>query len=183
MITKTHQIPFNSLLQKKGEQFNYIVSFQAVIADPNQHVDVAKVLHLFINSSPKWADHLMSLRDRIVGVFGLKTMKQFANGQEPQRPESYEVGQRLGLFVLYAKTENEYVMGEDDKHLTFRVSLLVELLDGSTGKKRISITTAVKFLNLFGRLYFLPVKPFHGLIVGSTLKRMKWQLENEINGL
>jgi len=72
MITKTHQIPFNSLLQKKGEQFNYIDSFQAFITDPNQHVDVVKVLHLFMNSGPKWADHLMSLRDRIVVCLDLK---------------------------------------------------------------------------------------------------------------
>lgn len=82
----------------------------------------------------------------------------------------YEPGEQLGLFKIFSKSENEIVMGEDDKHLNFRISLLLEKDTNDNAKKDITISTTVEFNNWFGKLYFLPVKPFHKIIVPSLLR-------------
>jgi hypothetical protein len=57
-------------------------------------------------------------------------------------------------------------MGEDDKHLNFRASILHDKAEGT-----IYLTTLVHFNNVWGRLYFLPVKPFHKIIMKTLLTR------------
>ena len=117
---------------------------------------------------------LLTIRNKIVGLFGLKT---FGNQFETQRQLEnfrFELGERFKLFKVFTKTEDELVFGEDDKHLNFRISLL---LDHNQTEKTLAITTAVKFNNSFGRLYFLIVKPFHKFIVPQILNRVKKKLE------
>ena len=96
---------------------------------------------------------LMGIRDSVVGIFGLKTGKEILKGQTTN-------------FPIIEQLENEIVMGENDKHLDFRTSVSVDRENSF-----IYLTTIVHFNNLFGRLYFLPVKPFHKIIVKSSLKR------------
>ena len=69
------------------------------------------------------------------------------------------------MFQVFDKNENELILGEDDKHLNFRISLFID-----HQSKEIIITTTVIYNNWFGKLYFLPVKPFHRFIVPSMLK-------------
>ena len=57
------------------------------------------------------------------------------------------------------------MLGEDDKHLDFRVCLRV-LGDGQA-----TLATLVRFHNVWGRAYFACVRPFHGLVVKGMLRR------------
>jgi len=82
------------------------------------------------------------------------------------------------LFRVYSKTENEVILGENDKHLNFRISLLKEDNKVKENQKKLTISTTVKFNNWFGKLYFLPVKPFHKIIVAKMLKGILEQIEN-----
>ena len=68
-------------------------------------------------------------------------------------------------------------MGENDKHLNFKVSILLEKLEANN--KSITISTIVVFNNWFGKLYFFPVKPFHKLIVPIMLKSILKDLEKD----
>jgi hypothetical protein len=72
------------------------------------------------------------------------------------------------LFKVFDVTPQEVLLGEDDKHLNFRVSFLIEKL----GEEEFQLTliTVVNFNNFFGKLYFFPVKPFHKIIVPTMLK-------------
>ena len=88
-------------------------------------------------------------------------------------------GERLGLFKVFSRSENELILGEDDKHLDFRVSLLQVPL--SSSKAELTISTTVKFHNAFGRSYFFLVKPFHKLIVQTMLKGIVHQLGKNIS--
>jgi hypothetical protein len=90
-----------------------------------------------------------------------------------------ELGEQLGIFELLDKSENEIIVGGDDKHLNLRVSLLLEPMTKVTAKIELIITSCVKFNNLFGKVYFIPVKPFHKIIVYRTLKNILRQLENK----
>ncbi len=78
---------------------------------------------------------------------------------------------------MFARTENEVILGEDDKHLNFRVSLFLEQQQNNPQKKDLTISTTVEFNNWFGRLYFIPVRPFHKLIVPTMLKGIIKELE------
>ena len=117
------------------------------------------------------------LRNKIVSIFGLKTPGDITNIEKQIENFKCEPGEQLGLFKVFAKTENEVILGEDDKHLNFRVSLLLNQQTNETKKKNLIVSTTVEFNNWFGRLYFLPVRPFHKLIVPSMLKGMIKELE------
>ncbi len=172
MITKGKKIPENSALKEVNMASHYVDSFQSEYLEQISDYDILGIGRLFFSCGPKWADNLMLLRDKIVGVFGLKTSSQINSGHRNINTFKFEPGEQLDIFRLYDKTENELILGEDDKHLNFRFSLLLDSHNIDVNHKRIVLTTLVEYKNLFGRLYFLPVKPFHQLIVKATLKDM-----------
>ncbi len=178
MIIKQNKIPEYSIMKNDENSFHYIDSFQSENIIIRTDNDVISIGRLFLTSGPKWADSLMLIRDKVVGVFGLKTSEQLT--AEARNPDNFkfQVGEQLDIFKVYAKTENELVLGDDDKHLSFRVSLLLDCKNNDIGKKKIMITTMVEYKNIFGRIYFLPVKPIHQFIVKGTLKKMIKKIEN-----
>lgn len=105
-------------------------------------------------SSPPWLRQLMRVRDLAVAPFGLRT--------DADRPD-------LAALPVLANTATEVLMGEDDRHLDFRVVLRIEPAD--TQGARLVLTTVVRFHNLLGRLYFLPVGPVHRWLVPVMLRR------------
>jgi hypothetical protein len=177
MIAKHSTIPTESLLIENMELYGYIDSYRTEPVMNGQTIDLNKFVKLFLYSSPKWVDTLMALRDKIVKLFGLKTSDRLTENERHPDINDLKPGQQLGIFKLFALAENEVILGEDDKHLNFRVSILLQPPTDNRAETRLSITTAVKFNNLFGKLYFLPVKPFHQLIVYSAMKNIVKQLE------
>ncbi|GAA4307627.1 hypothetical protein GCM10023183_23650 [Nibribacter koreensis] len=133
---------------------------------------------MFFSRKSNVTDTLFALRNKVVKLFGLKTSGEVLDRQKLVENSTFEPGQQLGLFKVYDKTENELVVGQDDKHLDFRVSLLVDSLLDGTSQKHLTITTAVTFHNRFGRFYFFLVKPFHKWIVPGMLKGMIERIEN-----
>ena len=75
---------------------------------------------------------------------------------------------RAILFSVIDRSETEIVMAEDDKHLYFRTSLFVEETSDQN-RENVYLTTLVQFHNIWGKLYFSPVKPFHKLIMKALL--------------
>ena len=107
----------------------------------------------------------MRLRDRIVGPIGLKTSDQSAWLNSGHN--TFQVGDRLGIFRVFDRTDDELLLGEDDRHLDFRLSVLVRN-DGNASW--VIVSTLVRFNNALGRAYFLLVRPFHKLIVPALLR-------------
>ncbi len=101
---------------------------------------------------PTWVDVLFKLRNQVVGIFGLKT------GRDTPEPETF--------FTVIENREDEIVMGEDDKHLNFRASVFKD-----SSEKTLSLITIVHYNNIWGKVYFFPVKPFHKIIMRVLLKR------------
>ncbi|WP_236854308.1 DUF2867 domain-containing protein [Chryseobacterium sp. MEBOG07] len=131
----------------------------------------------FFTSVPKWGKKMFVFRNKVVGLFGLKTGAETRN-KLTENDFKYEVGERIGLFKIFDKTNNEIILGEDDKHLDFRVSLLFDKNKDDQEENSLTISTAVKFHNWLGVLYFLPVRPFHKLIVPAMLKNILGKLES-----
>lgn len=158
-----------------NEDYDYIDSFEGMIIDTNHTLTVGDIGKAFFTSAPAWVGILFALRNRIAGLIGLKTPSKKKDTEEMLRHFHCEPGERLGLFKVLSKSEQEVVLGEDDTHLNFRVSLWIQPSPG-TPVKHLIVSTSVKFNNRMGRMYFAPVRPFHRLIVPVMLKGMIRQL-------
>jgi Protein of unknown function (DUF2867) len=170
-------LPEQSALNIANKEYDFIDSFVGVVDDENNSINSRKVGKAFFTSSPEWVDKLFILRNKIVSVFGLKTSGETTDRQKLLDNFTCEKGQQLGLFKVFSQTDNEVIIGEDDKHLNFRISLFIENHTTETTKKNLTISTVAEFNNWFGRLYFLPVKPFHKLIAPTMLKGIIKELE------
>ncbi len=102
--------------------------------------------------SPQVVTALMWVRDTLVRPFGVEVV---AKSTAPYTG-----------FPLLATGDDEVVLGIDDKHLDFRVGIRVT--DASC-----TMTTTVTLHNALGRLYWLPVRWFHPLVVRAVLRRVR----------
>jgi hypothetical protein len=107
----------------------------------------------------------MHVRDMIVARFGLKTGKQLAMIAGDAKAE------RVGIFRIYGTNETEIVVGEDDRHLDFRVSVLCSGGRAPDTMPQLTISTVVHCHNLLGRAYLLVIAPFHRMVVKASLRR------------
>jgi len=114
-----------------------------------------------LGAPPSWVRTLMRVRDGIMGPLGVKTSRMLRHSPHPQG--------HVDFFRVLAEYPDEVVLGEDDRHLDFRLSLLFRAAPAGT---EIVATTVVRSHNALGRSYILVIRPFHLLIVGSTLRRL-----------
>lgn len=154
--------PSPSLIERALVPTHYVDAF--AVETPSTTFGDVDALARASARLPRWVDLLMALRNRLVRVFGLKT--------EPDRPPSADdapitAGSAVGIFLVLARSADEILMGLDDKHLDFRFSLL---LQPRADRERAIATTTVRFKNVWGRLYFAVVRPFHALIIPAMLR-------------
>jgi len=125
-----------------------------------------EVLARFIVShQPAWIGKLMRVRDLIVSCFGLKT------GEHLARLASEPHSGRVGIFRVYSRSETEILVGEDDRHLDFRVSFLCTGEPAPGTGARLTVSTVVHCHNLLGRVYILVIAPFHRMVIKASLRR------------
>jgi len=170
MKIRRMSFPESSILYRGHEKYDYFDSYGGAFSDPENKISIVDVLKVFSKPLPDWIDALMSVRDCIVSIVGLKTSEKVRHENIRDNYRFVE-GEKVGFFNFYSRTENEIILGEDDKHLNFRVSLLLEDIDPETGMKKMIITTVVEYNNWMGRFYFFFVKPFHRVIVPATMKK------------
>lgn len=176
MKIKKIEFPQKSVLAKDKKDFDYVDSFAGELMSSHSNIDISEVGKAFFISGPKWGKKMFAFRNKVVSLFGLKTGVESDKTQADDHFQC-EVGERMGIFTVFEKTENEIILGEDDKHLDFRVSLLFDKTRDDNTEKSLTISTTVKFHNWLGVLYFLPVRPFHSLIVPVMLKNVIGKLE------
>ena len=83
-------------------------------------------------------------------------------GNLPQPGQPQTDSKRVQVFK---RDDDELLFGVDDRHLDFRISIQ------RIGASELCVTTAVKLNNWMGRLYFLPVKPMHRIVVPAMMRR------------
>jgi phytoene dehydrogenase-like protein len=126
--------------------------------------DIDAITRASFSAAPRWVHALMALRDRIVSVIGLKTS---GKGERNLENLTFEPGASFGVFRVFARNADEILLGEDDRHLDFRVSVLRQTEDATDW---VVVSTVVRFNNWLGRAYFLPVRLFHRLIVPAMIR-------------
>ena len=131
------------------------IDFSDTFSTTNHIDNIEEISKLVFNTTPKWVKTLFAIRNKIAGMFGLKT----------ELPEDYnedfKVGGYVKFFKIFSISENEVVLGADDSHLNFRA-----LLKNDNSKAyNIKVTTLVEYNNLTGKIYMGIIKPFHRQIV------------------
>ena len=108
-----------------------------------------------------WIRALTWVRDAVMATVGVKSSR--AIGAAAAR------GSVIGYFPLLSKSAAELVVGEDDRHLDFRVAIL--LRTGAAGGRELVVVTVVHCHNLLGRTYLAVIAPFHRTILRANLER------------
>lgn len=133
--------------------------------------DPELLARFLFSQQPAWIGGLLKMRDALVAGFGLKTSRHLESlGQHDQT-------NRLGIFKIYGKSSREIVLGEDDKHLDFRLSVLCASPTSTQEERCLILTTVVHCHHRFGRIYIFLIAPFHRMVVQASLRsaaRMGW---------
>jgi Protein of unknown function (DUF2867) len=109
---------------------------------------------------------LLKMRGMFASMLGLRHRGE--TGFEVTPDARFEVGQRVGRFLIRSIERDELIVGENDKHLDFRISIYRSSLNG---EDRVTISTAVEIHNTIGRIYMLVVEPFHRCIARAMMQR------------
>jgi hypothetical protein len=107
-------------------------------------VDAIEATRRAFSRGPRWVRSLMGLRNRVGRLVGLRAAPS--------------VG-----FPVIRQSPGEVLMGFDDKHLDFRV--VVTVAGGFA-----SLTTVVRWHNVWGRVYLAAILPFHRAIAARLIE-------------
>jgi len=121
-----------------------------------------------------WVRLLLGLRDALVAGFRVKT------SQEVRRAAIADNAERIDFFRIRARSDRELILGEDDRHVDFRLSLLLRARPDGSGDELVA-TTVVRCHNALGRVYLGLIARFHRLVVISNLSRASnkgWRIEH-----
>ncbi|MDB5766643.1 MAG: hypothetical protein JWQ61_1457 [Collimonas fungivorans] len=128
-------------------------------------LDARQAANAIIKHPPGWIKRLVATRNRVVRLFQLKTVEMGVD--DPGAPQP-----TLGGFPVVAQSPQEVVLGFDDRHLDFRVSVTVA--PGGVAGTLVTVSTVVKTNNLLGRTYLATIMPFHRLIVRHLLENARF---------
>ncbi|MES1954938.1 DUF2867 domain-containing protein [Salinisphaera hydrothermalis] len=132
-----------------------------------EHAAEQGILHLarcVLGHPPVWFKGLISLRDILVAGLNIKTSRRLRGDAEA------DDAAHIDFFRVLAVSENEVIIGEDDRHLDFRGSVLIRPVPGRAEAELIA-TTVVHCHNRLGKAYLMIIAPFHRLVIRSNLSR------------
>lgn len=164
----TAKLPSQSLLNNYRKDSDYLDVFAVSLERrPDlQLCDIRDLATRVLTADLPWVRRLMSLRDKVARPFGLKTGVDLASVTSGKEASQLEVGDRIGFFRIYEFSGNEIILGEDDWHQDFRISIL--RLEDEEGM-RVLAATCCRRHNIAGHLYLALILPFHKKIVSSFL--------------
>lgn len=136
------------------------IDFADTFSTTNHIETIEEITNLVFNTSPKWINSLFVLRNKIVGLFGIKT-------EIPDDfNEKFKIGGYVKFFKIFSISDDEVILGADDSHLNFRALVKNDKSDSNN----IKVITLVEYNNLKGKIYMGIIKPFHRLIVKRMVK-------------
>jgi hypothetical protein len=113
---------------------------------------------------PKVFNHLLVLRSVLVKPFGIGTVSYEDLRGTIDTGRLYAVGEKIWRWTIFEQSEHELIVGTNDRHLDFRVSVFRE------DQKRLALSTCVMTHNTFGRVYLATILPFHRFGVKKLLE-------------
>ncbi len=123
-----------------------------------------------VRRTPRWVHFLMAVRNRVVALAGLKNLGSLDGVKAAKAAAEYRPGDRAGIFKVLSVSDDEVILGDDDRHLRVQVSVCKVREEG---RDAVAVSTVVHLHGLLGRLYMIPVAPIHKLIVPAVLRRLQ----------
>jgi hypothetical protein len=116
-----------------------------------------------------WIRALTWMRDTVMATAGVKSSRAIGAAATTRGL------QVIGYFPVLSKSAGEMVMGGDDRHLDFRLAVLVRT--DAQGGRELVVVTVVHCHNRLGRTYLAVIAPFHRTILRANLERTIRMLE------
>jgi hypothetical protein len=160
-------VPLNSEIAQHLTGAYFADAYEVSIKRPTM-----TALEIYLSAAattPAWIEQLMTLRNRIVGVLGLKNLGNLGAIDRTKPASAYRVGDRVGIFVIHSLSDQEAIFADSDKHLNVRVSVRKT---GGDDHPSVVISTVVHVHNMLGRVYLFFVVPAHRRIVPAMLRRL-----------
>lgn len=136
------------------------IDFSDTFSTTNHINNIEEITNLVFNTAPRWVNSLFTIRNKVAGIFGLKTV--VPNDYN----EHFKIGGYVKFFKIFSISDNEVILGADDSHINFRAIVINE----KTDLYNIKVITLVEYNNLKGKIYMGIIKPFHRQIVKRMVK-------------
>ena len=118
---------------------------------------------------PAWMAALWRVRVALLRALGqgARTVPERARLTADTLPST--AGEKAGFFTVTRSDGETYWIAEGkESHLEAWIAVCAEPLDGE--RKRFSVVTVVRYHNGAGAVYFNLIRPFHHLVVRSSLR-------------
>ena len=152
-------LPHGSRLMSSYGRADFADAFSVDLSQSASGDAESLARHIF-NHQPEWIAMMLRLRDILVRPFGLKRAADLLA----------EGGDRISIFRVFGRYPDEVILGEDDTHLNFRLSVLVRP-PSETTPRQLTLTTLVFYNRLLGRAYIGLIAPFHRMVVRASLRQ------------
>ena len=160
------EIPASTLLERRVIDAAWFRdSYRAPLRQP--HGRMPDIFLAIFGHHPAWMKLALMVRNRLAALAGLEA----PTASEILRPDMkghHAVGDKIGVWPIFALTEDELVAGRDNKHLDFRVSVLRQI-EGEDAS--VVVSTICNVHNTFGKVYLFFIVPFHRRGVRTLLSR------------
>jgi hypothetical protein len=150
------EVPSGSVLSRDLIESAYFCdAYRAPLS--RKELGVVEIFFGIFAHHPWWLKLILIVRNKAASLVGLTapTASEILNIEIRDR---YAVGEKIGVWPIFALGENELVAGRDNKHMDFRLSLM-KVPDGDG--MNVVVSTVCTVHNLFGKCYLFFVKPFH----------------------
>jgi hypothetical protein len=166
MTTHFTTLPAESRLHSYMQAGDFIDCVETNPIDPK--VSLSELTRRLMASQPRWMPAALLLRDALVAPFGIKTGSSLMENDAGTADTAADLSE--GDYVAFLQVReihsNEIILGENDRHLNFRVTLFKP----TPTSDRVFMATWVHRNNLLGRIYLAAIMPFHKAVVYQMAK-------------
>ena len=157
MTTKLETVapPKSSVILQSLPGHDYVDAFQVRIS-PNVKPDMHSVLEAFsVSLRPWW--------------FEIPEAGEIAHTK-------IKPGSELGGWNVHEMSPSEIIIGLDRSYIDLRISIFVERVGEQF---TVTATTVARYNNWRGRLYFVPVRFGHQIVLADTMRRIAFILQQK----
>ena len=160
--------PAQSVIQEELDEASFHDSYQVI--SPSHNISPLEIYKAMVNNTPAWINMLLTIRNKTVNLLGLKDVGTLGKiDLKDTAQESDLIGKHLDIFTIQSISENEMIVGENDKHLDVKLSILKIC---EKDKTKIIVSTMLKEHNALGKVYMFFIKPFHRIILKQLLSNL-----------
>lgn len=160
------KVPPSSILDSRLVEAAY---FRDAYSAPllQTQASVVEIFFAIFGHHPKWMKVALIARNRCASLCGLDAPAASEIFNVEVR-STYHVGEKIGVWPIFALNETELIAGRNNKHLDFRLSVLKQ---AGSANGSVIVSTVCTVHNRFGKIYLFFVVPFHRWGVKQLLSR------------